>query len=452
MDIYDLLIPPFYLIVILFMAHKYKLKHQKKNKIYSNFIPGLLVKMLGAISLGLVYYFYYGGGDTVNYFQTASALSELMVNDFDNFIYVYFGSPNISERYLMGSNVEFTYWVGDTYAFFVSKCFTPIVFITGKSYMASAIIVASICYLGVWRLYLVFINEFPHLHKQLRIPILYMPSVIFWGSGLMKDSITFSAACLYVHGFYWFFIKKKKNPSFFGAILLGSTLLLSIKPYILFALFPGSIIWVVAMRVTKIKNTFLRVMLAPAIIAIGGIIILVVMQYIGGSLGDYSADKIIDKAAVSQKDLKQSYYGGNSFDIGDYEPTVLGILSVSHKAIFATLFRPTVLDVKNVVMFLSAVENTFILFFCIYLLIKLNFFDFFRLIRAHPLVLFSFIFSIFFAVSVGVSIANFGTLVRLKIPCIPFFMASLVIINSMRDERVMAKEKLKYQKELLKGK
>jgi hypothetical protein len=45
--------------------------------------------------------------------------------------------------------------------------------------------------------------------------------------------------------------------------------------------------------------------------------------------------------------------------------------------------------------------------------------------------MFSFVFSLFFAFSVGVSIANFGALVRLKIPCIPFFLSSLVIMNDM---------------------
>jgi hypothetical protein len=69
-------------------------------------------------------------------------------------------------------------------------------------------------------------------------------------------------------------------------------------------------------------------------------------------------DKVIVTASEAQRDLKQSYYSGNAFDIGDYEPTIAGMLSVAHKAIFATLFRPTILDVKNIVMFVSSLENT----------------------------------------------------------------------------------------------
>ena len=451
MDIFDLLIPPFYFILILFIAYKYKIKHQKKSNIYSYFISGILVKMIGAISLGLIYFYYYGGGgDTINYHRTASDLVDLLFDNPKDFMYIYFGSPNISEYYLMNSSFAFSYWINDPYAFFVSKCFMPLVLIAGKSYMGTAIIVAGICYISVWKLYVVFVNEFPHIYKQLAIPILFMPSVIFWGSGIMKDSITFSAACLFVHGFYWFFIRKKRNFLLIGAIILAAYLLLCIKPYILFALFPGAVLWLVALRVTNIKNKFIKILIGPIIIGLGGFVVLIVLQYFSGNLGQYSIEKIFNTASGAQQDLKQSYYGGNTFDIGNYEPTLAGILSVSHKAIFATLFRPTVLDVRNVVMFLSALENTFIMFFCIFLLFKLKFFGFFKLIQANPLVLFSFIFALFFALSVGVSISNFGTLVRLKIPCIPFFMASLVIINALRDEKILEKEIIKYQKELLK--
>ena len=145
--------------------------------------------------------------------------------------------------------------------------------------------------------------------------------------------------------------------------------------------------------------------------------------------------QVFETAQGAQKDLQKSYYNGNSFNIGDYDPTPLGLLSVSHKAIFATLFRPSIFDVKNIVMFISAIENTFMLLFCLYLIIKLKVFRFFSLIRSHPLVTFSIVFSLFFAISLGVSVSNFGTLVRLKIPCIPFFVSSLVIINELARNR-----------------
>jgi hypothetical protein len=434
MDVFDFILPPIYLTIILFFAHKFTIKHVRKEKVYKYFMRGLMLKMFGAICLGLVYFFYYTGGDTVNYHFTACALVDVLFDNPETFNYLYFGSPKTTEFYLLNSNYEFAYWANDKYAFFVSKCFVPIVLLSGKSYMASAIVTASLCYLGVWRLFLVFVHEFPSLERQFAWSILYVPSVIFWGSGIMKDSITFSATCFYVHGFYWFFTQKRWKSAYLLSLLLGSLMLLNIKPYILFALLPGSILWFVAMRVTKIKNAFVKVMFAPTLLVVGVIIAVYVLQQLGDSLGQYSVEKVIVTASKGQQDLKQNYYGGNTFDIGDYEPTIQGILSVAHSAIFATLFRPTFLDVKNVVMGLCAIENMFILGFTIYLLIKLKFFRFFSLITTHPLLMFSFIFSIFFAFSVGVSISNFGALVRLKIPCIPFFLSSLVILNEMLNQ------------------
>jgi hypothetical protein len=429
MDLFDIILPPIYLFIIILIAYKYSGNKQRYEPIYKYFLPGLLLKFLGAVSLGLVYFYYYGGGDTVNYHYTAVALADLLYRDPDSFMYVYFGKPLMSEIYLMQSDFNFTYWVNDPYAFFVAKCFVPIVIISGKSYMTTAIVVATICYLPVWKLFLIFVREFPGIEKQFAWAILYTPSVVFWGSGIMKDSITLASTCAYVHGFYWFFSQKRFRVKYLLSLLVGSFFLVSIKPYILFALLPGTTLWFLTLRINRIKNVFLRLMVAPTLITMGVVLGVVLLNNLGDVLGEYTMEKVLNKAAGAQQDLKQAYYGGNTFDIGDYEPTVPGVLSVSHKAIFATLFRPTLLDVRNIVMLVSALENTFILGFVLYLLLKLKLWKFFGHLTSHPLLMFSFVFSIFFAVSVGVSISNFGTLVRLKIPCIPFFLSSLVILN-----------------------
>ena len=70
---------------------------------------------------------------------------------------------------------------------------------------------------------------------------------------------------------------------------------------------------------------------------------------------------------------------------------------------------------------------------------------FFRHIIQKPILIFSFFFSIAFAFSVGLATSNFGALVRYKIPCIPFFVASLFIVNYLENER---KRKVKVQNEL----
>ncbi len=429
MDVFDILLAPIYLIAILVIGYKYTGNKLKTDSTYKYFMPGLIAKIGGAIALGLVYFFYYGGGDTVNYFQTANAFVDLLFDSPSDFFYVFFNDPTVSELHQFRADYTFVYWVNDQYAFFVAKCYFLIALVCGKTYMACTMVTATVCYLPVWRLYLVFIKEFPEIPKQLAWSVLFIPSVIFWGGGLMKDSITFSSTCLYVHGFYWFFTQRQFKLKYLFALFLASYLLVMIKPYILVALIPGSALWFTTQRISNIKSAIVRTLFIPVLLLIGLGITNLILQQLGEALGKYSMDNVLNTAANSQHDLKQDYYKGNSFDIGDYEPTLVGALSVAHKAIFAALYRPTLLDVKNPFMLISAVENLLILLLSIYLLIKLRVLKFFSSIYSHPLLLFSFIFSVFFAFSVGLSVANFGTLVRLKIPCIPFFVSVLVILN-----------------------
>src|SRR5438309_7408443 len=70
----------------------------------------------------------------------------------------------------------------------------------------------------------------------------------------------------------------------------------------------------------------------------------------------------------------------------------------------------------------------------IYFLWKLRFFNLFALMFRHQFLFFSLSFSIFFAFSVGLTTSNFGSLVRYKIPAIPFYVASLFIIANTYAE------------------
>ncbi|HSN59769.1 MAG TPA: hypothetical protein VLR49_02460, partial [Ferruginibacter sp.] len=46
-----------------------------------------------------------------------------------------------------------------------------------------------------------------------------------------------------------------------------------------------------------------------------------------------------------------------------------------------------------------------------------------------PMVIFCFFFSVLFALFISATTLYFGTLVRDKIPCMPFFIIALILIN-----------------------
>jgi hypothetical protein len=59
----------------------------------------------------------------------------------------------------------------------------------------------------------------------------------------------------------------------------------------------------------------------------------------------------------------------------------------------------------------------------------------FQEIFKDPRLLMCFIFSLVFAIGVGASTANFGTLSRYKIPCEPFYVIMLLLLYKNTDTR-----------------
>jgi hypothetical protein len=137
---------------------------------------------------------------------------------------------------------------------------------------------------------------------------------------------------------------------------------------------------------------------------------------------------MLETAVVTQQDLKRDYYEGNSFDIGDFEPTAVGVSSKFPAATAAGLYRPYIWESNNVAMLLSGIENFFILLLTVLVLVTIKRRVIVSMIADNPIILYSFIFSILFAFMIGLTTSNFGALVRFKIPLIPLYMASIMVI------------------------
>jgi hypothetical protein len=433
LSLWDPILLPFYILFIYAITSHIQNKN-KHNPLYRYFSKGVFVKMIGAISVCMVYTQVYVDGDTTWYYHSALCMLKLFPKDPSHFFEVWLSGPSVENYFYFDESTGYPLYWFDPSANFLCRIAVPFVFLGGLAFVPSAMLMAFASFFGIWKFYQVFCERFPTITDKLAIAILFMPSVFFWGSGLSKDTITFTTLCWYTYSFYQFFIKRKRKFIYILTVFLASFFIVKIKPYVLFALLPGSIIWLSRERVKKIENKFYRTILAPFGLVLGIFIAYYALLQSGNILGDYSLEKVLFKAKDSQFDLKQTYYQGNSFDIGDFEPNMAGALKVAHFAVFAGLFYPTMLQVKNIVMFLAALENTFILGFTVFLLVRLKIFSFFKYIFTDPLLLFSFLFSVFFAFSVGISVSNFGTLVRLRIPLIPFYIAILFIVNYLHVE------------------
>ncbi|MEO8762037.1 MAG: hypothetical protein ABI388_11155 [Bacteroidia bacterium] len=440
LSVFDLLITPLYIFIAWLIANFIKNKNIYNKPEYKYFTYGLMAKIAGAIGLGLVYFFYYGGGDTTNYYESAKAYDNLFFKNQVDFWQGWLGDARGIEYYFFDDGTGYpVYHQKDSNSFFVVRLLIPVVALGLKSYFASAVLTACITYTGIWKLYQIFLQEFPTLKREMAIAILFVPSCVFWGSGLSKDSFTLSAVGWFTYSFYHFFIQKKLKIIYVIEIFISAFIILSIKPYIFFALLPGAILWLSNQQIKKIANITLRFLATPVLLIIGAGGGYFALNQMGDSLGLYKIDTVLDRAVVVQQDMKAEYYGGKSFDIGKFDASALGVIAKAPIAIFSGIFRPGLWDVRNAVMLISSLENTYLLILTVFLLLRLKIFGFFRLVGKTPLLLFAMLFSLFFAFSVGLTVANFGSLVRLRIPELPFYIAGLFIMRHLYEKQTGTK-------------
>ena len=431
----DLIITPLYLILFYILA--YILKPYVTDRFTKQFfLPALTLKFFGAIALGLIYEFYYGyGGDTFNYYYKPGAL---ISNSF-------WTSPVVWLKLLI-SNGEydpttfgvasriFTY--SDQPTFFVARFVGLFGVVSFNSYYSIALFFAAFSFSGVWALYLSFYKLYPKLRLHFAIACLFLPSLWFWGSGILKDTITFGALGWLVFALFSIIIHKNYSIWNFLVALVASFVIYSIKIYILLCLVPPLIYWVVFRYAKQFRNPAIKIMLFPflLILTVGGGYFAI--REIGENNPRYSLETLSYTAESTARWLayvgEQS--GGSIYTLGDYDFSIGGIIRKIPFAIWTSLFRPHLWEAGNPVMFLSALENFFLFIVMVYTLWKIGFVNFFKRISLNPFLGFCFIFSLTFAFAIGFSTYNFGSLVRYRIPLIPFFLGGLFVLNHF-DQR-----------------
>lgn len=429
MQLQDLFITPFYL--ALFYALAYAIRPKVTN-IYTKkyFIPALTLKFIGAIALGIIYQFYYGGGDTFNYHYHSNIIHEAFSDSFITGLKVLTASKNTPEisRYTIRM-----FWFGvgggDNTEFFVVRIAAFLGLFCFNCYSVVALLFALISFTGVWAMYIVFVRLYPAAYKQLAIASFFLPSVFFWGSGLMKDSLCLGALGWVFYGFYYGLILKR---NILRAVVLGgfgAYLLIMIKVYILMSFLAPASLWVFNENSQRINNALLRSLLKPFFILLG-----ILVGYFGSvnlTKGDerFDVEKIGERSRITQQALySRTKDKGSAYDIGKLDGSLGSIINVAPQAIFVTLYRPFIWEARNPIMLLSAIESLWFTWFTVSILLRAGLARSLRLISARPVLPFCLIFTLIFAVGVGVNSGNFGTLVRYKIPLMPFYLSALYIL------------------------
>ena len=113
--------------------------------------------------------------------------------------------------------LEYMYFDPKTYM--VIRLVNPLIVFSFGSYLITTVLLDWIIYAGIWRLFIVFSDHYPNRVKLFALAILFFPSVLFWGSGILKDTITFSCTGWVAYCIHRIFILKKIGHAIFLYLL-----------------------------------------------------------------------------------------------------------------------------------------------------------------------------------------------------------------------------------------
>lgn len=310
-------------------------------------------------------------------------------------------------------------------------------FLSFHKYLIINLFFSMISFSGIWRLYRFFYEQYPHLHKQFAIAILFLPSFVFWSSGILKDPICTGALGWITYSLYEMLYKRKNILLNALIILVSGYLLYVIKVYILISYVPFFILFVILKNVTLMKSRVVRISFVFGLIVFSIGMFTTVMDKLAGTMGAYGGQDITKNISAYQKAYAEQESAGSNFSLGvEYDGSVSSLVRIAPAAIIATLYRPFLWESKKASTLISSFESLAFMLFTLFVLYKARPLNFIRVIIKDPVALYCLLFALLFALFVGATTANFGTLVRYKIPCLPFYLIAIFIIRDKTYKKV----------------
>lgn len=430
MELRDFIVTPIVLFIVYGLAYWIRPRVTDINT-RRYFIPALTVKIIGALAVGFIYQFYYdGGGDTFAYHtRSSSVIWEAILTEPIVGLKLFLNYDITEGVYNYASRI---WYYNDPSSFRIIQIAVLFDLLTTNSYSGTAVLFAVYSFSGIWALYLSFYRRYMDIHFWLAMSILFVPTVFFWGSGILKDTVTLGSVGWMCFAVQRLFIERRFRISAVLILIAAGWLIFTIKLYILLAILPSFIIWIFFHYMSKVRLVVLRILIMPLLTLIILLFSYLVVESISSDNDRYSLDHLASTAAMTAYDIRFGWGArngqGSGYFLGELDGTFLGSLKYAPSAINVSLFRPYLWEVRNPLMLLSALESTILLALTLLTIFRAGLLRLLsKLFQAD--IFFTLSFSLIFAFAVGLSTFNFGTLSRYKIPLVPFFATGLVLIN-----------------------
>lgn len=386
----------------------------------SNFDPvivvALFLKIAAGIGLGIVYKIYYQGGDTFQYFREAGTIANYFTAHPSSFFNIYFHTNQVNEL------SDLIIYGTQPRALLFSKIVSVFYLLTGGSYWVSSAFFSLICFFGIYHLVIELNKNFKDIKWAVFISFYFLPTFIFWSSGLLKESIAIAILSFAVSMVFGFTRTRR-----YLRIVPWLSLIISLW-----------LLWGIKYYYAAVAIPFLAIVLINSYVGSYNyfkVSILVISLFLFAFLAanlhyNLNPSRILDIIYDNyQASILRSE--GNSIHYYHFDGSLEGFLLNFPIALFSGLFRPIIFESDNLFQVIVSLENLLVFGFMLIALWKSKT----KVVLKNSIVLITLGYIISFAVLLSYAAPNFGTLSRYKVVYWPFFVLLVLILFLNKQKR-----------------
>ncbi len=270
--------------------------------------------------------------------------------------------------------------------------------------------------IGLVAIYKLLAAYFPRKKAAMFLAVFLLPSVLFWASGVLKESILIMGLGLFVLGFFRWIYGEHSKADIFG-LFLGFVLLLITKGYVLQCMAPA-ILGLILVKAFKGRKFYFWFAL-PHLLAL-------ILVFAGGYISDkLDVPRIMGLKQIAFANVAEQSNSGSAIELPEIRQST-DVIVHAPQALSTAYLRPWPWEWDKITYIPPALENLFLMI-CL-LLMAWNFKKPYGL--AIPILAFSASFALVMGVLTGEVVSIIGALVRYKVPSLIFLF---VLVFGLTD-------------------
>jgi hypothetical protein len=379
------------------------------------------LKVAAGIFLTLIYTYYYtdtAKADIYRYFNDSKVISPLLFSHPVTWFKIMTGigidAPEVFNYY---SNTHYFDHPGAdmvTNNRFIIRVIVLLNYFSFSNIHINTLLFNFISFIGLTALLKALRPYFSAFIPVLYLPLFLLPAVVFWSSGLLKETLLFAGLGFYIYGVLSYETFSKR----ILWILSGALIVLLIKLHVFALLLLCSVF-------LPIKGLRISVLVRAMVLVL---ILVAAFVFAGESISNNLLEKRNEFVELARLEN-----AGSFFDSRTFLPTTENLVKLLPEAVVNSIFRPFLWDTGKLFQKVFALEN--LLFFAL-LLIPLRYFQ-----RPEGdkllLCLFCLSFALFNYLVIGITIPLIGAIVHYRVIGAPFLMIAVLLCADLEKWRAV---------------